>query len=176
MVWIVVTLRDTVLVVHIAAGLAGLVLGPIALFAPTAGHRRSRAEGAYHWTMLVVCVSAAGLAVLRWDELWWFVPLAAFSYALALHGHRAARRRPPGWRRARIAGVGGSYIALVTALLVVSADGGIVTWVLPSLIGVPIIHVARARSARHVGPRGQPSCGPSRAARREAISITAEPT
>jgi hypothetical protein len=152
-----VTIRDPVLVVHIAAGLVALALGPLALLATAAGDRRSRAEGGYHWTMVMVGLSAAGLAVLRWDELWWFVPLAAFSYALALHGHRAARRHRPGWRRAHIAGVGGSYIALVTALLVVSADGAIVAWVLPALVGVPIIHVARARAARGVGRPGQPS-------------------
>ncbi len=145
------TLRDPLLVVHIAAGLAGLALGPLALVAADRRGHRSGASSAYHWAMLAVCLSAAGLALVRWDELWWFVPLAALSYALALRGHRAARRRRPGWRHDQITGVGGSYIALVTALLVVSADGAIVTWLLPTLIGVPIIHVARARVARGAG-------------------------
>jgi hypothetical protein len=142
------TLRDPLLVVHIAAGLAGLALGPLALLAPERRGHRPGAASAYHWTMLVVCLSAGGLALVRWDGLWWFVPLAGFSYALALRGHLAERRRSPGWRRDHITGVGGSYIALLTALLVVSADGAIVTWLLPSLIGVPILHIVRARAAR----------------------------
>jgi hypothetical protein len=161
---------------HVAAGLMGLALGPVALFAPATGRLGSRARGAYHAAMLAVCLSAVGLAALRWQELWWFAALAAFSYALARRGHDAARRRRPGWRRGHITGVGGSYIALVTALLVVSADGAILTWVVPTLIGVPIIHVARARAARGDGRPPQPSCGPPSCARSEAISMTAEPT
>jgi hypothetical protein len=145
MVRMVMTLRDPLLAVHIAAGLAGLALGPLALLGPERRAHRPGVGSAYHWTMLGVCLSAAGLALVRWDELWWFVPLSAFSYALALRGHRAERRRSPGWRHDHVTGVGGSYIALVTALLVVSADGAIVTWLLPSLIGVPVIHILRAR-------------------------------
>jgi hypothetical protein len=145
------TLRDPVLMVHIAAGVAGLALGPLAMVAPARRRGHTRAGSAYHWAVLVVCLSAAGLALMRWDELWWFVLLAAFSYALALRGDVAARRRRPGWRRDHITGVGGSYIALVTALLVVSSDGAIVTWLLPSLIGAPVIHLVRARAARHAG-------------------------
>ena len=53
-------------------------------------------------------------------------------------------------------GQGGSYIALVTALLVVSVDGNaaVAAWVLPTLVGHPLIErrvaslEARERSLR----------------------------
>ena len=62
-------------------------------------------------------------------------------------------RHWPLWMRAH--GWGGSYIALVTALLVVSARGvsGVleaVAWILPAAIGVPLI--VRA----HTGPHRRP--------------------
>ena len=39
--------------------------------------------------MLAVCVSAAALAVLAWHRIWWFLPIATFSYANALVGYLA---------------------------------------------------------------------------------------
>ncbi len=59
----------------------------------------------------------------------------------------AAKRRWPGWIRAHIAGQGGSYIAMTTALLVVNwetltGNPGIyspVAWVLPTVVGSPMI-------------------------------------
>jgi hypothetical protein len=142
-----VTLFRAVLLVHIAAGAVGLVLGPIAMRARKAAGLHTRAGEAYHWVVLVVCLSAAGLAALDWQRLWWFLPVAAGSYAFTLLGYMAAKRRWDGWLRAHLAGQGGSYIAMVTALLVVnweSATGapGISSpwaWALPTLVGSPLI-------------------------------------
>ncbi len=78
-----------------------------------------------------------------------FVPIAVFSYGLALLAHVASRQ---GWLRRQIHGLGGSYIALVTAVLVVSADGSVVAWVLPALIGVPLISLTITRIERGGGP------------------------
>ena len=143
------SLRDPVLAVHIASGVAGLLLGPVAMLAPASRRRHvAFAGGAYVWTVLVVSLSAAALALLRIGELWWFLPIAALTLALALRGRLAAVRRAPGWRGDHISGTGGSYIALVTALIVVSAGGAVVAWILPTMIGVPVIHIMRARAAR----------------------------
>jgi hypothetical protein len=74
--------------------------------------------------------------------VWWIVPLALVSYVLTLSGYVAVRRGGPKWVAAH--GLGGSYIALVTALLVASA-GDISTtvetfaWILPTAVGVPLI-------------------------------------
>jgi uncharacterized membrane protein YeaQ/YmgE (transglycosylase-associated protein family) len=95
---------------------------------------------AYHWVMLTVCVSAAGLAVLAWERSWAFVPLAGFSYANAFVGYVAAKHRRRGWLRFHIGGMCGSYIALTTALLVVNLGDRLpVVWFLPTLVGSPII-------------------------------------
>ena len=50
------------------------------------------------------------------------------------------KRRCPGWLRRHIRGMGGSYIALVTALLVVNVGAGLtIAWFLPTIVGAPII-------------------------------------
>jgi uncharacterized membrane protein YeaQ/YmgE (transglycosylase-associated protein family) len=134
------TLRDPCLAVHIAAGTTGLLLGPIAMRAPKRRGPHTRLGESYHWVMLAVCLSAAGLAILDWQRIWWFLPIAAFSYANALRGYLAAKRRRPGWLRAHIGGMGGSYIALITALLVVNLGRDLaIVWLLPTVVGSPII-------------------------------------
>jgi len=146
-VWFVVTLFRAILFVHIAAGAVGLVLGPVAMSARKAPGLHTRAGEAYHRVVAVVCASAAGLAALDWERLWWFLLIAAGSYAFALLGYVAAKRRWRGWLRAHITGQGGSYIAMVTALLVVnwkSITGapGISSpwaWALPTMVGSPLI-------------------------------------
>ena len=92
--------------------------------------------------MLVVCLTAALLAALDWSRLWWFLPIAAGSYALALLGYVAAKRRWRGWLVAHVSGQGGSYIALVTAVLV-----------LPTLVGTPIIAWVNVQIRRGLRPR-----------------------
>src|SRR5687768_10829076 len=94
----------------------------------------------YHWVMLAVCVSAAGMAALAWQRIWWFLPIAAFSYANALVGYLAAKRRRRAWLRWHVGGMGGSYIALVTALLVVNVGEALpIVWLLPTVVGSPLI-------------------------------------
>jgi uncharacterized membrane protein len=142
-----VTVFGVVLALHIAAGAAGLILGPIAMRARKRPGLHTRAGEAYHWVMLAVCLTASLLAVLDWERLWWFLPIAAGSYAFALLGYVSAKRRWRGWLRAHITGQGGSYIAMTTALLVVNWETltgarGIsspVAWALPTVVGSPII-------------------------------------
>ena len=141
------TLAGTVLLVHIALGTAGLVLGPVAMVARKLPGLHTQAGEAYHWVMLGVCVSASTLAVLDWGRIWWFLPIAVGSYAFALLGYVAAKRRWRGWLRAHLTGQGGSYIAMSTALLVVNWEAltgtrGVASrwaWALPTVVGSPII-------------------------------------
>src|SRR3954451_2460832 len=104
---------------HVACGSAGLVLGPVAMFSSKRKGRHTRAGEAYHWLFLVLFVSAVALAILNWEQVWWLAPIGAWSYALALLGYLAGKIRWKGWLRSHVAGQGGSYIAMVTALLVV---------------------------------------------------------
>jgi hypothetical protein len=136
-------LRAVFLVLHIASGAVALVMGPLALLAARRRDgNRATMLAAYHWTVLATCVTAAVVSVLAWARLWWLVPVAAVSYALVLVGYLAVRHGWPAWVRAH--GLGGSYIALVTALLVVSVRGvstpaEVAAWILPAAIGVPLI-------------------------------------
>jgi hypothetical protein len=147
-------MRTVFLVVHVSSGVVALVLGPLALLAAQRQQRScAQLRDAYHWTVLVVCTGATVVSVLAWTRLWWLVPIGALSYGLALAGYLGGRRGWPLWVRAH--GWGGSYIALVTALLVVSARGvsgalEAVAWILPAAIGIPLILRA------HTGPQAHP--------------------
>lgn len=163
------TLFRAVLWFHIAAGIAGLILGPIAMRAAKASRLHARAGELYHWVMLAVCLSAAGLAWLDWARSWWFLPIAAGSYAFALVGYVAAKRRWPGWLAVHVGGQGGSYIAMVTAVLVVnwqmltgtSGRASPWAWILPTLVGSPIITWVNFQIARGRRPKGYaPSTAP----------------
>ncbi len=141
------TVTHTILLAHIALGTAGLILGPVAMTARKLPGLHTKAGEAYHWVMLGVCVSAGMLAILDWSRLWWFLPIAGGSYAFALLGYVAAKCRWQGWLQAHLTGQGGSYIAMVTALLVVNWETltgtrGVVSpwaWALPTVVGSPII-------------------------------------
>ena len=117
----------------------------------------TRVGEVYHWVMLAVCVSAVGLAALAWNRLWWFLPIAVFSYANALVGYVAAKRRRPGWLPFHIGGMCGSYIALVTALLVVNVGDRLpIVWFLPTIVGSPLIAWLTREVVRGRRPRVRP--------------------
>ena len=156
------TFANAILTLHITLGVTGLVLGTIALWTRKRHGRHTTVGEAYHWIMLSVCVTATVVAVLDWQRLWWFVLVAAGSYAFALRGYVAAKRRWPGWLRAHITGQGGSYIAMVTAALVVNwqrltGEPGVTSlwaWLLPTVIGTPIIAWVQRQVA--LGKRPKP--------------------
>jgi hypothetical protein len=131
---------DPLLALHIAAGATGLVLGPLTMRATKQRGPHTRMGEAYHWVMLTVAATASAMAVLAWHRIWWFLPIAVFSYGNAFVGYVAAKRRPRGWLRFHIGGMGGSYIALVTALLVVNLGEALpIVWFVPTIVGSPII-------------------------------------
>jgi uncharacterized membrane protein len=144
------------LVVHIAAGATGLVLGPVAMWAGKRRGTHTRVGEVYHWVMLTVCLSAAALALLDWADAGFLLYIAIFSYAFALVGYVAAKVRWRGWIRAHISGQGGSYIALVTAFLIVQLGGNqpLIVWLIPTIIGTPIIAWVNYQVAIGKRPKG----------------------
>ena len=127
------------------------------MFAQKRPGLHTRVGEVYHWVMLAVCVSAVGLAALAWSRLWWFLPIAVFSYANALVGYVAAKRRRPGWLPFHIGGMCGSYIALVTALLVVNVGDRLpIVWFLPTIVGSPLIAWLTRKVVRGRRPRVRP--------------------
>jgi hypothetical protein len=146
------------LVIHIVAGTVGLLLGPLAMRQDTrrfaAAERSTGVLSAwYRATVLVVCLSATGLVIDRRGDLWWLVPVSALTYGLAMLAKRSASRRYRAWTHGYVHGQGGSYIALVTALIVVAlvVDGPVsglaelIPWLAPTLIGTVLIELWRRR-------------------------------
>jgi hypothetical protein len=147
------------LTIHVACGSAGLMLGPVAMLAGKRRGTHTRAGEAYHWVFLVLFFSAVALAVLNWDEVWWLAFVGAVSYAFALLGYLAAKRRRTGWLRAHVAGQGGSYIAMVTALLVVNTGGrSPLPWILPTVIGTVTISWLNGQIAAGKRPKAPDRC------------------
>lgn len=142
--------RDLLLVIHIAVGGMGLALGPLAIWGGTKCPGRSAVGLAYFWAVVGTSLTAFALVALNWSALWWLSLLAGLSVALALAGLVASEWRGRGWTRAYAHGQGGTYIALVTATLVVSVDGPaqVLAWVLPPALGLPLIErwVVRLRA------------------------------
>ncbi len=136
-------MREAFLALHIVSGTAALALGAGTLQASARQHAtREPLLIAYLGAVFATCLTATVLALLDWSRLWWIVLLALVSSILAVAGYVAVRRGGPKWVVAH--GLGGSYIGLVTALLVVSAGdisttAEIFAWILPTAVGVPLI-------------------------------------
>jgi hypothetical protein len=135
-----------VLGIHIAAGSVGLVLGPVLMFVPKRPGVHTRLGEVYHWVFVVLFVSAVVLAILN-PRVWWLALVGAFSYGFALLGYLAVKRRRAGWLRRHIVGQGGSYIAMVSAVLTVNWEAltgtkgtsSVLPFILPTIVGTPII-------------------------------------
>jgi len=134
-------MRTVLLAVHVAAGTCGLVLGPPILWRlarrPIRNHTH-RLEVAYLLAVAAVSASALGLVLNNIGAFWWLAPIAAATCGAAYGAYRLQRRTGLAaitWH-ARL--LGGTYISLLTALLVVSV-GGWMSWVLPSLVGAAVV-------------------------------------
>jgi hypothetical protein len=132
-------MRSVVLAVHVTAGVLAVLLGPPALWLALRRHRPTAFGVGYHAAVAVVCIGAAGLTVFDFGRLWFFVPIAAVSYLFVWYGDRSARSAGERWWRGVLRGYGGAWIALWTAILVVSATRWPVLWFVPPAVGTPLI-------------------------------------
>ena len=143
----------SILVVHIAAGVVCSVAGVVAMTSRKARGRHPLAGSIYYWSLSVVFVSMAMLSVSRWTEDYDLFGLGIASFVAASVGRHARRLRWRNWARFHVAGMGISYILLVTAFYV---DNGkslplwrdlpqVTFWLFPSAVGLPIILYALRR-------------------------------
>ena len=139
---------DAVMALHVALGAVGLLLGPLALACEGPPRYRSTAGTAYAWVTAGVGLTAIALVAEDPAQLWWLSILALGTAGLATLGRRAPVRHGRQWVRAYAHGQGGSYIALVTAALVVSLEGTaqLAAWIMPIAVGLPLIE----RRVRHI--------------------------
>jgi uncharacterized membrane protein len=112
---------STLLVLHITAAVSGLLLGPVVMVAAKKKGLHTKSGRFYYYIVSFVCISAAVLAILNWQQAWFLFLIAVFCYSCLAMGYRAASRRKLNWRRFHISGMIGSYSALVTVALVVAA-------------------------------------------------------
>jgi hypothetical protein len=171
------------LVIHIASGLTAVVGGALAATAKKRPGRHPRAGRVYLCAVGGVFATAAVMAVIRWREDAHLLAIAVVAFSLGLYGYRARRRHRPGWPPNHAIGMGGSYIALLTGFYV---DNGpflplwkqlphLTYWLLPTVIGAPLIGIALYRFRRSLpaaGAGGHPS--PLRPGRQAHRAVHAE--
>ena len=133
--------------IHVLLGLACVVTGVIAMLSKKQRGRHSRFGSIYFWCLAAAFGTASTLAIARWAEDYQLFVLGALSFAAAYLARKALRHRWRNWPRVHLLGMGASYILLLTAFYV---DNGknlpvwhyfpqIAFWIMPSLIGVPIM-------------------------------------
>jgi uncharacterized membrane protein len=144
---------DTALAFHITAGLTCVVTGALAATAPKRPGCHTLSGRIFLWSLAVVFASSTTMAVLRFAEDWHLLVIGTVAFGAGCLGYLARRGRRPGWLRAHIPAMGGAYIALFTGFYVDNGPHlpvwdrlpGLAYWLLPSLVGVPLILRALAR-------------------------------
>lgn len=133
-------LHTLLVVLHVSTAVAGLLLGIGAMSVRKRRGLHTLIGNIYHAIFIVVALTASLLALLDWGRLWWFLPVAVFSYAFALLGFLAAKSKGKNWLRLHVAGQGGSFIAMCTAAVVNNFGYmGWLAWGVPIAIGVPVL-------------------------------------
>jgi len=117
------------------------------MFSAKGPGRHPSAGTVYFWSLVVVFLTMAALSILRWPENTHLFVLGILSFGAAVVGRIARRRPSPGWLPVHVIAMAISYILLLTAFYV---DNGPhlplwrslpppAHWLLPSLVGVPIL-------------------------------------
>lgn len=143
----------TVVGLHVMFALAAVVAGAVAMLSNKGRGRHSNFGTIYFWCLFGVFVTMCALSFMRWAENYHLFILGVLSFTLAVFGRTAARQRWRQWPRLHLSGMGGSYVGTLTAFYV---DNGknlplwkelpeIVYWLLPGVIGVPLILFALFR-------------------------------
>lgn len=144
---------DAALLVHIASGTICLLTGPVALLARKTNGLHTVTGEVYHASYVLILITSVIMAILHWEQSAFLLYIAIFSYGLALFGYVARKRQRPGWLGRHISGMGGSYIGVITAVLVVNGPNlpglsallPLLLWFLPTIVGSPLIGRTIAR-------------------------------
>jgi uncharacterized membrane protein len=143
----------TVLAFHVFAALVCVVTGIVAMLSKKRPGLHPIFGTTYYWSLAVTVTSATALATMRWAEDYPLFLLGAISFCAASLGRTARRRRWRTWANVHIPAMGFSYIVMLIAFYV---DNGkslpvwkklpqFTYWLLPALVGIPLIVRALAR-------------------------------
>jgi hypothetical protein len=145
--------------VHVIAGLTAVSTGAAAALSRKGSPRHIRAGRWFYRAITVVFATATILAAMRWRQDYYLFIIGAVAFTAATIGYQHRRRRRPG-DTGHIAGMGLAYVAMLTAFYV---DNGphlplwdrlpkFAFWLVPSVIGAPIIIRAILRARRPLDP------------------------
>ena len=138
----------TIVGFHIFLGLTCVVTGFVAMMSRKGRGRHSRYGTIYYWCLSALFASATALSLMRWAENYHLFIIGALSFGTALLGRAAARQPQPSRRfDLHATGMGLSYIFMLTAFYVDNGKNlplwkelpAIVLWLLPAVVGIPII-------------------------------------
>ncbi len=137
----------TLVGIHLVVGIACVGTGVVAMLSQKRPGRHPTLGSIYYWCLSVVFASATALSLMRWSENYHLFAIGVLSFATASLGRTAARRQRNGWVRLHVVGMGCSYILLLTAFYVDNGKNlplwnklpAVAFWVLPSVIGIPLI-------------------------------------
>jgi hypothetical protein len=132
---------------HVLLGLSCTITGLVAMLSLKGRGRHSNFGTIYYWCLSGIFVTTLGLSAVRWAEDYHLAILGTLSFGVATFGRQAVRNRWRNWPTLHLSAMGASYILLLTAFYV---DNGknlplwrelpqIAFWVLPTMIGAPII-------------------------------------
>ena len=141
---------------HIAAGLSAVVAGAVAAFARKGRGTHPRAGLVYLWALLWVLVSSIVLSVVRWPHDVHLLVIGTIAAVSGAFGWISRLRSRGRWRELHLVAMGISYVALLTGFYVDNGPnlpGWRVLprwsfWVLPAVIGTPIVLGALRRWRR----------------------------
>lgn len=142
-----------VLAIHIPAGLCCVVAGLAAMLLHKGPGRHPTAGTIYYWSLLIVFVTTALLAAMRWAEDSHLFVLGTLSFLFATLGRAAMRHRWCSYVKLHLLGMGFSYVVLLIAFYI---DNGpnlpgwrslphAAYWFIPLVVGMPIILYAYLR-------------------------------
>lgn len=148
--------------IHVLFGLVCVAAGAGAMLSRKGRGRHATFGAIYFWSITAVAGSASALAASRWAEDWHLFILGVLAFVCAFTGRAVARQKRANWPRWHIAGMGLSYIVLLTAFYVDNGRnlpvwrdlGPLAFWLGPAAIGLPLIGLALLRHpvVRRHGP------------------------
>ena len=135
------------LVVHVLCGITCVATGIVAMLSQKRVGRHPTFGTIYYWSLSIVFVTMSGLSFMRWAEDWYLFVIGVLSFTAATLGRMAHQHRWGNWVQLHITGMGLSYILLLTAFYVDNGKNlplwkelpAITYWVLPSIVGIPLI-------------------------------------
>jgi hypothetical protein len=140
----------------VIAGFTAVIAGALAALTRKGSPRHRRAGRWFYRAITVVFATAAVLAAMRWRQDYYLLIIGAIAFTAATIGYQHRRRHRPG-DTGHVAGMGGAYVAMLTAVYV---DNGpqlplwdrlpaLAFWLLPSVIGASIIIRTILRAQYH---------------------------